>query len=536
MELRSYQQAAITEIHTAWSKGARNVCIQLATGAGKTVIFTHIMANCPQPTIAIAHRMELVSQISVTLAKRGIRHNLIAQKAAIREIVSLHMFECGRSYFDPHARHYVAGVDTLIKLPAATPWMQTIGLVVQDEGHHPLRENKWGRAASLFPNARGLYPTATPLRADGKGLGRHADGIMDDLVVGVGMRELINAGFLTDYRIFAPPSTIDLANVPLSATGDYSPPKLREAVHKSQITGDVVSHYLRIAPGKLGVTFAVDIDSATEIAKAFRAAGVPAEVISSKTPDMARAAIMRRFKSRDILQLVNVDLLGEGVDVPAIEVVSMARPTQSYALYSQQFGRALRPLEGKSHALIIDHTTNVLRHGLPDRPRIWSLDRRERRGRSVPEDAIPLRVCSNSFCLLVYPRIKRCCPHCGRIPDIALRSSPEQVDGDLLELDPSVLSRLRGERDVIDGAPRIPKHLDPIAQRGIYNRHKERQQMQQALRDEIAQWAGYRKATGAVDSEIYREFFFTFGLDVMTAQTLGRHEAQDLIDTIRSKQ
>ena len=531
MELRPYQQEVIDEIQAAWKAGAQNVCVQLATGAGKTVVFSSVIANEPGISVAIAHRVELISQISLTLARHGIRHNLIAQIPAIRAIVALHMQELGQSFFDGHARRYVAGVDTLVKM--REPWFNQVALVIQDEGHHPLRKNKWGRTAALFPNARGLYPTATPIRADGKGLGRQADGIMDTLIVGVGMRDLINMGYLTDYRIFAPPSDLDLSTVPVTATGDFSPPKLRTAVHKSHITGDVVSHYQRIASGKLGVTFAVDIEAATEIAQEFRAAGVSAEVISSKTPDALRYAIMQRFRRREILQLVNVDLLGEGVDVPAIEVVSMARPTQSYAVYSQQFGRALRPMEGKTHAIIIDHVNNVLRHGLPDRPRVWSLDRRERRSRGIPDDVIALRTCLNAYCMVVYPRTKRVCPQCGHYNVPVARSTPEQVDGDLLELDPDVLAQLRGEIDRIDRAPYVPQHLDSIAKRAVVNRHKERQKAQYELRELIALWAGFRKAAGCEDSEIYREFYFNFNIDIMNAQTLGTNEAEALWDKIQ---
>jgi superfamily II DNA or RNA helicase len=532
MDLRPYQQKALDEIYSAWANGATNVCVQLSTGAGKNVLFSKAIADYQGLSIAIAHRVELVSQISLTLARYGIRHNIIAQKSAIREIVALHMAELGGNWFDPGARRYVAGVDTLIRMDAATPWFSRVGLVIQDEGHHPLRNNKWGLAASLFPNARGLYPTATPVRADGKGLGRHADGLMDKLVIGVGMRELILMGYLTDYRIFAPPNTLDLSSVPVTATGDFSPPKLRTEVKRASIVGDVVGHYLRIAPGKLGVTFAVDIEAATEIADAFRRAGVPAEVISSKTPDLLRSQIMRRFRNREILQLVNVDLLGEGVDVPAIEVVSMARPTQSYGLYSQQFGRALRPMEGKTHAVIIDHVNNVLRHGLPDSPRKWSLERRERRARSIADDIIPLRVCLNSFCLAVYPRSKPACPHCGHRPVPAGRSSPEQVDGDLTELDPEVLARMRGDVERVDGAPRIPRGLDAIAQRAVANRHKARQQAQGKLRTSISQWAGYCKGQEMQDSEIYRLFYHRFHTDIVTAQTLNANDADALTDMI----
>jgi len=534
MQLRDYQLQAIQDIQNAWQQGAQNVLIALTTGAGKTVIFCDILAKHQGYSIAIAHRIELVSQISLTLARYGIRHNIIAQKNSIRSIVSTHMFELNQSFYDPNAKCYVAAVDTLLRLrPADTAWFDKISLVVQDEGHHPLKDNKWGRAANLFPKAKGLYPTATPIRADGYGLGRHADGIMDALIVGISARELIERSFLTEYRIFAPPSDLDLSQVTISASGDYSPPKLRTAVHKSHIVGDVVKHYLKIAPGKLGVTFAVDIESAQQITNEFRAAGVKAEIISSKTPDLLRSQIMDKFRKREVTQLVNVDLLGEGVDVPAIEVVSMARPTQSYALYAQQFGRALRPMEGKSHAIIIDHVGNVLRHGLPDAPKEWSLDRRDRRIRSTT-NIIPLRNCLNVECMAVYEKTFRTCPYCGYYTLPANRSTPEYVDGDLSELDENVLAALRGDIKRIDGLPRVPQHLTSIAQRAVVNRHMERQSAQSELRSSIALWAGFYRDKDFDDSRIYRTFYFNFGIDVATAQTLGTKEADELkskIDT-----
>lgn len=526
MNLRDYQLTAKQHVLAAWAAGAQNVGLQLPTGAGKTVIISNIAAEERELTILIAHRVELVSQISLTLGRHGVRHNIIAQRGAIRTIVTLHMTELKRSYYHSNSNCIVAGVDTLIRMNE--PWFSRVKLVIQDEGHHPLKTNKWGKAAELFPNARGLYPTATPVRADGCGLGRHADGLLDTLVIGPSMRELINRGYLTDYRIFAPPSDLDLSTVTISASGDYSPPKLRNAVHKSHITGDVVSHYLRIAPNKLGVTFAVDIEAAKAIATEFRLYGVAAEVISSKTPDLLRSQIMQRFRNREILQLVNVDLLGEGVDVPAIEVVSMARPTQSYALYSQQFGRALRLMEGKTYAIIIDHVGNVLRHGLPDAPRSWSLDRRERRARGTALGVTPVRTCGNPLCFSVYERTKRVCPFCGFYTPPIARTAPEQVDGDLLELDAEVLARLRGEISRVDAPARTLVHLDEIAQRAVFKRHYERQQAQAALREKISLWAGYQRHRGKDDSEIYRLFYFENEVDIASAQALGTRAAEEL--------
>lgn len=830
--LRDYQKRLYDDIHAEWAKGARNVLAVAPTGSGKTSTFAKVIHDHQGASIAIAHRNELVSQISMSLARNGVRHRIIGQKDLIRTCVGLHVSELRRSYFDPDAAHGVAGVDTLVKRPPDNPWFRQVSLWVQDEcfpagtlvdgrpieairvgdivtafdeatgvfkarpvvrvfrnpapermvrvetkGHHVLHctpghpfwtkrgwvpagdllktdevlyglsrlqeaggaeyfvdgvlpksgsgvlqpgmlrqvpgaaflrdreqnepevrlradagqqpdaqggnprqgerdpegdgapadrarreweaavesgggaefalswsglccavsdqdwievkrsgetpallqagfgqpctedrvgdrreqpqfarpegagceegsrfewvgldsvevyqhgnpgtpgssgddgyvynlevaefhtyvangvvvhnchhllsDNKWGKATALFPNAKGLGVTATPTRADGRGLGRHADGLMDAMVESPGMRDLIGMGFLTDYRIFAPPSDINLADVPTSASGDFSPEPLRAAVHKSQIVGDAVQHYLRIAPGKLGVTFAVDVESATEIAAAYRQAGVPSEVVSANTPPALRHAILGRFARGDLKQLVNVDLFGEGFDLPAIEVVSMTRPTQSFALYSQQFGRSLRILDGKQHAIIIDHVSNVLRHGLPDAPRVWTLDRRERRARGKPDDVIPVRTCPS--CLSVYERIYRECPFCGHYPEPAGRSGPEQVDGDLAELSPEALARLRGE---IDKPLVLPYGATPEIAGAVKKRHHEKQQAQAALREAMAQWGGARVAEGMSLSQAQRRFYITYGIDVASAQALGRADADTLRERIAAK-
>lgn len=556
--LRPFQADLERLIYEAWNQGAVNVMPVAATGSGKTVLLSKVLYDEPGASIAIAHRQELVSQISIALARNGVRHRVVGAKKGsplIRVISALQVAELGYSFFDPNAKTGVGGVDTVIRMDPSDPWFKQVRLQVQDEGHHVLKANKWGLAAALFPNARGMFPTATPLRADGKGLGRHADGLVDAMLLAPSMRDIINMGYLTDYRIFAPPSDLDLTQVALSqATGDYNADQLRKAVHKSHITGDVVAHYLKLAPGKLGVTFAVDVEAATEIAAAFRAAGVPAEVVSAKTPDALRAQILRRFKAREVMQLVNVDLFGEGFDLPAIEVVSFARPTESFALFSQQFGRALRLMltkeelrgydllsdEGrraviaassKPVAFIIDHVNNTLRHGLPDARREWSLDRRERKS-SGKSDAIPLRVCINENCMQPYERIYKCCPYCGHYPPPPSRSAPEFVDGDLLELDAETLAALRGEIARIDGDAVIPYGAKPEVVGAVKRRHWERREAQGALRNVIAWWAGLETAQGRGESESYRRFYHKFGVDVANAQTLNAREAGKLAERV----
>ena len=553
--LRSFQIQLERDIYSAWQNGAINVMPVSATGSGKTVVIGKIMYEEPGASIAIAHRQELVSQISTALARNGVRHRIVgARKGSplTRMITAMHVAEFGYSFIDPTAKTGVGGVDTIVRMENEA-WFQQVRLTVQDEGHHVLADNKWGRAAKMFPHARGLFPTATPRRADGRGLGRWADGLTDAMVLAPSMREIINMGYLTDYRLICPkiPDDFAINSIDVSdSTGDLNKDQLRKARHDSvTLTGDVVAHYQKFAPGKLGVTFEVDVESAGVTAAAFRAAGVSAELVSAKTPDALRAQILGRFRRREILQLVNVDLFGEGFDLPAIEVVSFARPTESFALYSQQFGRALRLMlsdelnrtwdsftceerlrliaaSSKPTAIILDHVGNVIRHnGPPDRRQTWSLERRDKR-KSKESDEIPIRVCVE--CLTPYERTKKVCPYCGFYQEPTQRSAPQFVDGDLSELDPTTLAVMRGEISRIDGDFYAPNGLSLDAQIAARNNHMKRQDSQRSLRNAVAWWAGVEAARGYNESESYRRFFFRFGIDVASAQTLGARDAAEL--------
>jgi superfamily II DNA or RNA helicase len=515
----------------------------------------HIIKTHNVPTISIAHRQELVSQLSLALNREGVAHGIIAPDAVIKQIITLEMESHGRSLYNARAPVRVAGVHSLPNIDTSDPWLNSVQMAVIDEGHHVLKSNLWGRAMDLFKNARGLFPTAHAIRADGKGLGRQADGLVDALVIGPSCRELIDRGFLTDYRLIAPPDDTDLDDVDITASGDFSPSKLREAIHKNKhIVGDVVAHYLKFAPGKLGVTFAVDIEAATEIVRAYQAAGVPAEVITAETPLNVRGQLMRRFRNRDILQLVSVDVLGEGVDVPAIEVVSMARHTMSFQLYAQQFGRALRVMVSpflqdiwdtfsdadrkaeiakstKPRAIIIDHVNNYLRHGLPDVPRAYSLDRREKRKKKIKDD-IPLRPCLNPECLTPYLAVLPACPHCGFVPPVQRRGSPEQVEGDLCEISPEILDALRKEVARVDGPAPILPGASMGAQYGARNHHHDRQQAQGALRHAMSVWMGWQRHLGRDTREAQKRFWYQFKNDVLTAQTLNAQDAGELLTRI----
>lgn len=528
-ELRPYQQDCTDQ----FLAGTGNTALILPTGGGKTVIVSGIVHHWDDGfVVVIAHRQELVTQISTALARDGVEHTIIANKTVIKNATKLHVQKHGRCFYKVSSKVIVASVQTLVRrLEEVEKFRHLVRLWVIDECHHVLKKNQWGQACSLFPNARGLGVTATPIRADGKALGSQYDGVFDNMIVGEKMSNLINDGYLCPYRIFSPPTkSLDLSTVDISSsTGDYSKVKLARAVERSKIHGDIVNHYKRLAMGKRGVTFVPSVETAEHVALEFNAAGVPAEVVSAKTPDLLRVSLVDRLRTGSLLQLVNVDLFGEGFDLPAIEVVSMARPTKSYALFCQQFGRCLRILEGKTHGMIIDHVGNVLEHGLPDFNEYWTLGYyTEKKGTGGAGKPL-YKVCP--ACTMVFERFLKTCPICGYVdkPGIDSERTIDTVDGDLVELDPAELTRLRIEKARIDGEPLYPMNASPMIRSAIAKRHDERQTHQTIMRYYLAEWTGREVVKGLTKSDIYRKFYLEFGIDVMTAQT-GRNN--DLLDRL----
>jgi superfamily II DNA or RNA helicase len=517
--------------------------------------------------VAMAHRSVLVGQLSMALAEMGIQHDIIAQKSVVKTIVEEHMDELGRSFFNPSARWKVASVDTMPGRAAGlTSWINQVTLGFTDESHHVLAANKWGRECERFsnPRMRWLLPTATPERADGQGLGRSAAGLADVIVEGPSMKWLIENGYLTN---FVPkgvlPADLDLSDVNVGGNGEYNLVQLRRAVHRStKIVGNVVDTYIANTSGKLGIVFAVDITHAQALTDEFNKKGVHAELITADHDQNQRRDILKRYRNRETLVLVNVDLFGEGFDLPAIEVVMMARPTASYSLFAQQWGRGLRLGVGRDHiavwesytvpqrlaiiaasekpvAHIHDHVGNMLHFfGPPTKPREWSLESRSAtRG---PSDAIPLRLCLNPTCLHPFERFYSACPHCGmEVPAPPAPTLPAQVDGDLTLFTPDMLRRLFGVDTVAEAMAlepdlvlRVPTNVSSQAMaRGLQANHNRKLLAQQRL----AQLMPLTMPPVLAPRDAQRRFFHQYGVDVVQARLLGGVDTEALIERIKTR-
>lgn len=555
---QDYQEPVKIDLYRQWSYH-HNLIAVMPCGSGKTVLFSYIVNDFDGAVCVIVHRQELVAQISVTLAKFGVKHDIIAPKNVIKNIVRLHVRECGQSYYSSRSVKKVAGVDTLIRRKDLDPWAKRVGLWVQDECHHVLSENKWGKAAAMFPNALGLGVSATPERADGKGLGREFDGVFDHIVEGPDLRWMIDQGYLTDYRIFCPPSDVNYEGLRPDRSGDYNRLELRKREKESHIFGDVVEHFNKICPGKQGITFASNLKSAAEFATLFNDHGIDARMISGETKDRERIKIDEMFRSGDIRQMTNVDLFGEGYDIPILDCVSMARKTASFPLFVQQATRMARPLYAENMPLdtreqrlaaiaagpkpigyLIDHVGNVVKHAVHRNGvidlcyRQWSLEgRKNKQSSDTPADAIPVKNCTNINCLAAYDGLLPHCPYCRSRPKKSERKTPEQVEGDLTELDPTSL------RSIIDDVKKIEEPFKAKALSKFTHKHQSDHQRRQVamyeLRDAIAQWAGVYRAKGETDQTICRRFNHRFNIDIISCQTQTRQKMIELTEIIKNE-
>jgi superfamily II DNA or RNA helicase len=267
----------------------------------------------------------------------------------------------------------VASIQTLIGrevLPEAS-------LVVIDEAHHFVAA-EWGRVAQHYSTAKIVGVTATPERGDGTPLGD----LFAELVPIVGVKELIDLGFLVPCDVVAPPKkTRCNSQTPLDA-------------------------YLKHAAGRKAVVFAASVAEAYALAKEFTAAGHAAACVEGETPADDRDAILERFELGELQVVTNVYCLTEGWDCPSVEVCIVARGCSATGTWLQMIGRVLRPSPGKSTAIVIDLRGAVHEHGLPDDDRVFSLD-----GRAISVGEAPVKTCPE--CEHVIPLSARVCPNCG---------------------------------------------------------------------------------------------------------------------------
>jgi len=395
----------------------KRVLLQAPTGAGKTALTVYMMGRAAEQgkrSMFLVHQTELLSQTSRALWAQKLEHGMIA---------------AGRSRSRQPAQ--VASVQTLVR---RLDQYEQPDLIIIDECHRSASAS-YQSILDHWPGVRVVGLTATPQRTDGKGL----DDTYETIVLGPSIRELMDAGYLCDYEIFAPPNTLDLSAVK-TRMGDYDKGELEATLDKPTITGDAVATYRKHASGKRCVVMCVSIKHAEHVRDSYLAAGVPAEMIEGSMTNKEREEVLDRMRTGETLVIAQVQLLIEGVDIPSIEVVQWLRPTQSLIVWMQGNGRGLRPSPGKQSLLILDQVGNWSRHGLPDDDREWSLEGRKK-GRRKTDDEPDVRVQQCQKCYHVFrPGVSEC-PSCGAPVERKDPRKLEVVEGELQRVDADLLRR-----------------------------------------------------------------------------------------------
>lgn len=386
IQLRPYQRDFIDNVRRQFICGNKRVVGVAPCGAGKTVMTAFMIKEAlkrGKRSIFFVHRKELIAQTAKTFTQLGIPFGIIEPSFPMHLNLPVQ----------------IASVQTLARRVKKIP---APNFLICDECHHILA-NTYKTITRAYPDAYLLGVTATPQRMGGVTLADAFDVMVESLSV----NELIGLGNLTKFQYFAAKVGVDLSNVRTSF-GEYNQRDLADVMRGAKIIGDIVGEYKRLAPDKSAICYCVNVAHSKEVAQAFNEAGIPAAHCDGDTPATVRNKIVDDFRRGNLKILCNAELFGEGFDVPNMQAVILARPTQSLTLFIQQSMRPLRPDPDDPNkvAVIIDHVQNFARHGLPNSPQQWSLN---------PKNSSDARLCIHCGKLVVP--VKRSdkifCPVCN---------------------------------------------------------------------------------------------------------------------------
>jgi DNA repair protein RadD len=398
--LRPYQTDVVAEIEKAIAAGQRRLLLVAPTGSGKTVVFCEIIKRYVEQhktALVLAHRREIISQTSHKLRANGISHGIIQAGIDPRPMASVQ----------------VASVQTLWlrAMRSQAMALPPADLLIVDECHHATAMT-WRKIIENYPDAVLIGCTATPCRGDGRGLGS----IFEMMIQCPQVATLIEQGHLVRSRVYAPVDP-DLKGV-RTAAGDYVESQLAERMDRAKLIGDIVTHWHKFGERRKTVAFAVNVAHSIHLRDEFVRSGVRADHIDGSTPKEERDAALARLASGETEVIVNCMVLTEGFDCPDIGCIILARPTKKMGLYRQMIGRGLRPANGKTDVVILDHSGAVFRHGLPEDFVEWKLDPDHRAvapaHQARLECKVPgLRECSQCGTLRLGGKP---CPNCGSLP------------------------------------------------------------------------------------------------------------------------
>jgi DNA repair protein RadD len=425
MQLRDYQRQAIDSVWAHLRAYTDNPCVELPTGAGKSVV----MAG-------------LIKEAVTTWA--GTR---IAVLAHVRELVAQNADKLLRSWTSAPLGIYAASLGKRDRFaPVLFASIQStynramelgrFDLVLVDEAHRiPIKgEGMYRRflddARRANPDLRVVGFTATPYRL-GTGPVCGPDYILNRVCYRANVRELIDAGYLCRLVSKGGIARADLTDVHVRG-GEYVASELEAAVNRADLVSAAVDEIVRYcADRRAWILFCASVKHAAAVSEALQARGIEAPVVEGNTSSHERAEIIRRYQRGELRALCNVNVLSEGFDAPHVDAVVLLRPTKSAGLYYQQVGRGLRTDPRKHDCLVLDFAGNIHEHGPIDSIRV---EAPRKRGEKATVVGAPTKQCPGCQSIVLAALAQ--CPDCGHEwPRALARHDAQASDAPILSVD-----------------------------------------------------------------------------------------------------
>lgn len=336
MQPRPYQEEAIEATIREFRTVDSTLCV-MPTGTGKTVLFSHLADRWEdRRVLMVAHREELIFQMAQTVEA------VTGDRPAI-EMADLRSDEGGGFFSKPKV--VVGSVQSLCRQSRLDKFRpDEFGLFVCDEAHHDTPQNATYLAISRhFGSAKKLGVTATPDRADKLALKQSYKSVAYQLE----LPDAISQGWLVPIRQrFVQVAGLDFSHVRTTA-GDLNQGDLDRVLGEPQKCHEVAAAVAELSAGRKTLVFCVSVAHTRLVADILnRVPGVKAEALTGEDDRHRRREVLSRYRAGEINVLVGCAIFTEGFDEPSIEVVFIARPTKSRALYTQMVGRGTRTLKG----------------------------------------------------------------------------------------------------------------------------------------------------------------------------------------------